>query len=106
MVADCTNPDTAPLIDAVASGQDWGGPAFTTAYFYHQRNILPFMERFGLEKLHFFGQEGFLSPNEPELLKRDGAEIGQWIEVAKKYIEVPELLAYSEHAMYIGRKPV
>lgn len=99
------NPAAAAVRDAVVSGQDWGGPAFTTAYFYHQRNILSFMERFGLEKLHFFGQEGILSPCEPELLKRDPAEVAQWVELAKKYIEVPELLAYSEHAMYIGRKP-
>ena len=105
MVADCTNPDTAPLIDAVASGQDWGGPAFTSAYFYHQRNILPFMEQFGLEKLHFFGQEGILSPHEPWLLERDKEEFAQWIALAKRYLEVPELLSWSEHAMYIGRKP-
>ena len=105
IVSDCANPATAPLIDAVAEGKDWGGPAFTTAYFYHQRNILPFMERFGLEKLHFFGQESILAPNYQDILARDQAEIDQWIEVAKKYIEVPELLSYSEHAMYIGRKP-
>ena len=100
------NPAAAAVKDAVVSGQDWGGGAFTTAYFYHQRSILPFMERFGLEKLHFFGQEGFLAPNYRDILARDQAEIDQWIELAKKYIELPELLAYSEHAMYIGRKPL
>ena len=108
IVNECTNPAIAPFIDgvtnAILEGGDWGGPAFTTAYFYNQRNILPFMERFGLEKLRFFGQEGILSPNEPEILKRDQAEIDQWLEMAKKYLEVPELLSYSEHAMYIGRK--
>lgn len=44
------------------------------------------------------------APNYREILSRDKEEIDQWIEVAKRYLEVPELLAYSEHAMYIGRK--
>lgn len=104
IIADCANPDAAPLIEAVAAGEDWGGPAFTTAYFYHQRNILPFMERFGLEKLHLFGQEGILSPNYRDILSREPAELEKWIELAKKYLEVPELLSWSEHAMYIGQK--
>ena len=97
--------DTAGAVEAVASGQDWGGTAFTSAYFYHQRNILPFMERFGLEKRHFFGQEGILAPNYRDILSRSPEEIAQWVELAKKYLEVPELLAFAEHAMYIGRKP-
>ena len=67
--------------------------------------ILPFMERFGLEKLRFFGQEGILAPNEPQLLERDREEFDQWIALAKKYLELPEFLSWSEHAMYIGRKP-
>ena len=105
IAADCADPNTAAIIQAAASGQDYGGPDFTTAYFYHQRNILPFMERFGLEKLHFFGQEGILAPNEPQLLERDREEFDQWIALAKKYLELPEFLSWSEHAMYIGRKP-
>lgn len=105
IVADCANPAAAALVEAVASGQDWGGTAFTSAYFYHQRNILPFMERFGLEKRHFFGQEGILAPNYRDILSRSPEEIAQWVELAKKYLEVPELLAFAEHAMYIGRKP-
>ena len=62
------------------------------------------MEQFQLKKLHFFGQEGILAPNEQELLQREPEEIACWIEIAKKFIEVPELLSYSEHAMYIGEK--
>lgn len=27
-----------------------------------------------------------------------------WVELAKRYLELPELLSYAEHAMYIGRK--
>jgi len=99
-----TDPTANVLIDAVINGNDYRGPAFTKACFTHSQNILPFMEQFPLEKLHLFGQEGILAPNEIELLQRDQEEIDCWIEIAKKYLEIPELLSYSEHAMYIGRK--
>lgn len=102
---DQTIPEAAPFFDAVASGENFPNRiGFTTNYMYHQRNILPFMERFGLQKCHFFGQEGILSPNYKDLLARSPEEIGLWVELAKKYLEVPELLAFSEHAMYIGEK--
>lgn len=104
LVEDCRNPAAAKLLDAVAEGRDYSGPGFTTVYFYHQNNILPFMARFPLKKLHLFGQEGILAPNYQDILRRDQAEIDQWICVAKRYLELPELLAYSEHAMYIGEK--
>ena len=46
-----------------------------------------------------------MSPIEPQILERDREEFDQWVELAKKYLEIPELLAFSEHAMYIGQKP-
>lgn len=106
LVIDHTIPEAVPFFDAVASGRDYPNRiGFTTNYMYHQRNILPFMEKFDLKKLHLFGQEGILSPNYKDLLTRAPEEIGLWVELAKKYLEVPELLAFSEHAMYIGEKP-
>lgn len=104
LVADCQNPDAAKLIRAVAEGKDYTGPGFTTVYFYHQNNILPFMSQFRLKQLHFFGQEGILAPNYRDILTRDQVEIDQWVELAKDYLELPELLSYSEHATYIGEK--
>ena len=47
----------------------------------------------------------YICQNEPQLLERDAAEFEQWIALAKKYLELPEFLSWSEHAMYIGRKP-
>ena len=106
IVIDRAMPEADPFFDAVAEGRDFPNRiGFTTNYMYHQRNILPFMERFGLEKLHFFGQEGILAPNYKDILARSPEEVAQWVELAKKYLEVPELLAFSEHAMYIGQKP-
>ena len=104
IVIDSTSPASQAIIDAVVTGDDYRGKAFTRACLMHQRNILPFMAQFPLNKVHFFGQEGILAPNEPELLKREPEEIACWLEIAKKYLEVPELLAFSEHAMYIGEK--
>ena len=104
IVRDSTNPVTRSLIDEIVNGEDYRGQAFTRVCLSNQRNILPFMEQFSLEKLHLFGQEGILAPNENELLKREQEEIDCGIEIAKKYLDMPELLAYSEHAMYIGRK--
>ena len=101
---DLKNAHAMALLDAVEQGGDYCGPGFTEVYFYHQRNILPFMARFPLEKRHLFGQEGILSPNYREILTRSPQEIQAWVDLARRYLELPELLAYSEHAMYIGRK--
>lgn len=95
---------TACLIDDILQGRDYIGPAFSSARFSCPDNILPFMAQFPLKKLHLFGQEGILSVNEPELMKRSQGEINCWIEIAKKLLEEPSLLALSEHAMYIGQK--
>ena len=101
---DFTNPETRPIFSAMREGGDYTGPAFTAARFVHPRSIRPFMEQFPLKELHLFGQEGVLSANEPWLLERSQAEIDRWIEVSMELLEVPELLALSEHLMYIGRK--
>lgn len=95
---------TAHLIDDILEGSDYIGPSFSSTRFSHSDNILPFMAQFPLKKLHLFGQEGILSVNEPELMKRSQGEINCWIEIAKKLLEEPSLLALSEHAMYIGQK--
>ncbi|HRX58068.1 MAG TPA: class I SAM-dependent methyltransferase [Eubacteriales bacterium] len=106
IVRDASNPETRLLIDAISAGEDYRGAAFTSVCFTHQRNILPFMEQFPLIKLSLFGQEGILAPNEADLLTREKAELDCWISLAEKYLEVPELLSLSEHAMYIGRKNI
>ncbi len=57
----------AKLIDAIVTGTEYTGPAFTSVCFLNQHEIEPFLEPFGLEKLHLFGQEGFLALNEKQL---------------------------------------
>ena len=95
---------TAHLIDDILEGNDYIGPSFSSTRFSHPDNILPFMAQFPLKKLHLFGQEGILAPNETELMNRSESEIRCWIKIAKRLLEEPALLSLSEHAMYIGRK--
>jgi len=102
--AELAHPVYQRLYKAIRTGQGYAGPAFTDAYFIHQTQIKPFMTRFGLQQLHLFGQEGILAPNELQLLTYPEQEQELWLELAKQYLEIPEFLAYSEHAMYIGRK--
>lgn len=103
---DLSNPATAKLIDSIVTGTEYTGPAFTSACFFNQHQIDPFLDEFGLEKLHLFGQEGILALNENQLKEFPKEEYDLWIETAKKFLDLPEFLAFSEHAMYIGRKPV
>lgn len=97
-------PFVRQLMDDLEAGRDYCGPGFTAVCFHHLRNILPFMEQFSLKKLHLFSQEGFLAPNKHQLVEREPAEIRQWVELAKRFIEQPELLSWAEHIMYIGEK--
>ena len=41
---------------------------------------------------------------EKQMLAFPEEEKELWIEVAKRFLELPEFLSFSEHAMYIGRR--
>ena len=101
---DSRNPACKELLDNLDCDKDYSGPGFTAVYFHNLRNILPFMEQFPLDKLHLFPQESFLAPNKVDILQRPEEEIAQWIELGKRYIEMPEFLSWGEHIMYIGQK--
>ena len=45
-----------------------------------------------------------MSPNKFDIMSRSQKEIDTWFEIGKMFLEVPELLSYSEHAMFIGEK--
>lgn len=91
-------------IDSVLNSKSYSGDAFTKAFFINQKDIIPFMNKFHLEKKHLFGQESILSPCEEIMLNQPHEVIDKWIEVAEQLCEKDELLSYSEHAMYIGQK--
>lgn len=92
------------LIDSIVAGKEYTGPSFTSACFVSHHQIEPFMKQFPLEKLHLFGQEGILALNENQVKDFPREEYDLWIETAKRLLDLPEFLPFSEHAMYIGRK--
>lgn len=104
LCTDLQNPAANHLVDDFEAGRDYSGPGFTSVYFHNLRNILPFMEQFPLDKLHLFPQESFLGPNKVDIFQRSEEEIAQWIELGKRYLEMPEFLSWGEHIMYIGQK--
>jgi S-adenosylmethionine-dependent methyltransferase len=80
------------------------GESFTKTFFIRHADILPFMERFGLEKLHLLGQESLLAPNEPNIQAQPKEVVDKWLDLAEKVCEREDLLPFSEHFMYIGKK--
>lgn len=85
-------------------GRSFAGKAFTEAYFARQEEVLPFMEQFPLQKLHFFGQESILSPCEQNIMGHSQEIINEWLDLGERLCEREDLLSWSEHLMYIGRK--
>ena len=97
-----------PMIEkclrATINGESYAGDAFTKVYYIDQRAVEPFMARFALEKVHIFGQEGILSPCEHTLMERAPEVTEAWLDFAEKMAEREELLGWTEHLMYVGRK--
>jgi hypothetical protein len=91
-------------VQNVIDGKSFGGNAFTKAFFTDQRDILPFMAQFPLDKLHLFGQEGVTSPCENNIMGQGQTVINLWLDFSESVWEREEFLSYSEHLMYVGRK--
>jgi 2-polyprenyl-3-methyl-5-hydroxy-6-metoxy-1,4-benzoquinol methylase len=79
------------------------GNTFTRAYIMESSEILPFMARFPLEKLHLFGQESIMSPCEDNIMPQPKEIVGAWLDFCEKRWEREDLLSWSEHLMYVGR---
>lgn len=87
-------------------GKSYSGDAFTRAHFTQIDDALEFMGQFGdqLEKLHFFGQEGIMSPCEEKIMASSREVIDAWVDLSELLCDRPEYLTWSEHLMYVGRK--
>lgn len=90
--------------EKILRGESYAGDAFTKAFFIQPREIEPFMSRFPLEKLHLFGQEGVMSPNEAKIYSAGKEAVSAVLDFNEKICEFPELYSWSEHLMYVGRK--
>lgn len=84
--------------------KSFAGDAFTRAFFIRQQEILPFMEKFPLKKLHLFSQEGVSSPCEENIMKAKPEVVEAWLKLCEQLCEREELLSWGEHLMYIGEK--
>jgi len=84
--------------------KSFAGDAFTKAFFIEQNEILSFMAQFPIEKLHLFGQESITSPCEGNIMSQPKEIIGIWLDFCEKIWERNDLLSWSEHLMYVGRK--
>ena len=91
-------------LTAFLDGKSFAGDMFTRAFFIQQREILPFMERFPLEKLHLFGQEGLMLPCEDKILAQPPEVVEEWLDMSEKMCENEDYLSYSAHLVYVGRK--
>ena len=91
-------------LDIYKDGKSLGYDGFTRAFFTFPADVPRFFERFPLEKLHFYGIEGFIAPfshnvdNAPEHIRK------HIVDIAEHTCEREEILSYSEHLMYIGQK--
>ena len=99
-----STPEEERFLKPLVEGESFGGAAFTQAFFIHQNEILPFMNRFPLEKLHLFGQESVLAPNVEKFMEQPPEIKEAMLDLAEKLIEKEEYLSWSEHLMYVGRK--
>lgn len=86
------------------AGLDFTGKAFTQAFFIQIKNVLPFMSKFPLKKLHLLGQEGISSPCEGNIMSQKEETIAAWMDICERNCEREELLSWSEHLLYIGQK--
>lgn len=94
----------AEYLDCCLHGRDYAGDGFTKVIFINPDNIIPFMSRFPIEKLHLFGQEGIASPAEINIMASGEESIEKWIDISYELCEKPGFLTFPEHLMYVGRK--
>ncbi len=92
------------FIENFINNKEHSGSGFTEIYFAQPENIISLMKLFKLEQMHLFGQEGITSPCEDKILASDKDTITKWLDISLKACERQDLLNYSEHIMYIGRK--
>ncbi|MBN1777376.1 MAG: methyltransferase domain-containing protein [Clostridiales bacterium] len=96
--------ETLAYLRAILNDDSFTGHLFTHAFFVKPSEILPFMARFPLDKLHFFAQEGVTAPCELTIMAQPKAVVDAWLDLSETLSEREELHPMAEHLMYIGRK--
>ena len=96
-------PDAA-FREKLCAGEEYAGEAFTDAYFSWPKHAVKFMDRFPLERLHVFPQEGLLAHCEDRILAAGEAVTEAWLDMSEAMCEREEYWNWGEHLMIVGRK--
>jgi len=101
---DTSLPSEVEYKNCVINQKSFAGDAFTKAFFIEQSEVLPFMSQFPLEKLHLIGQEGITCPCVGNIMTQPPEIVEKWLDFCEQTWEREDLLSWSEHLMYVGRK--
>jgi len=99
-----SNPREIEFMNLVIADKPFTGIGFTSNHFIRQKDVLPFMAQFPLEKRHLFGQESILAPCERTILAQSPEVYARWLDLAEMLSEREEFLSWAEHLMYVGEK--
>lgn len=105
--------DTAPrklinesalhLFEKMERDETWTGRAFTDAAFVNLKEIEPFFDECGFEKLTVFGQEGLCGPRLTYIERSPKKVRDLYMDISLRLCENPQYFPYSNHIMYIGK---
>lgn len=99
-----TDPNELAPLEAFFRDESWGGQGFTRAFFINPKAVLPFMERFPLEKLHFLASEPIVCAFEDKIKEKGPEVVAAWMDLAEKVCEQERFQNFTEHLLYIGRR--
>lgn len=91
------------LFDRMKENKSWSGMAFTQATFTHPKEIEPFFDKLGFEKITLFGQEGITGTRLEFIQNLDENIRKFYLNISLKLCENPYYYSYSNHLMYIGK---
>lgn len=100
------DPDEAEPIQCYVENRMFCGNGFTKACMFAPKEVLPFFASFPLEKLHLLGQESILAPCEDQLVACSQEVVDAWVKLGIQVCEREDLLSFSEHILYIGKKTI
>ncbi len=80
---------------------------FTDAYFAMPDEIIPLMEKLGLETMNLLGLEAIVSGHEDKMNALQGEPWEYWVDLNYRFAKDPALHAVSNHLLYVGKsRPV
>lgn len=76
---------------------------FTNAYFAHPAEIVPFMEKCGLQTILFLGCEGVVAHIDEQINELGGSDWETWVDFNYRVGQDPTTHGAADHLLYIGR---